>query len=193
MNNRFTGEILKGLERMYPQAVTALKFQTPFQLLVAVILSAQCTDERVNKVTETLFRQFPTAADFANLNPQQLEPWVKSCGLFRNKSKNIVAAAKKLVAEYDGRVPGTMAELLLLPGVGRKTANVMLSNVFNEPAIAVDTHVFRVANRLGLVANSTVLGTEKELCRVIPRDDWGRAHHWLIYHGRNTCKARKPL
>ncbi len=186
-------EILTALEKEYSRATTALNYQTPFQLLVAVILSAQCTDERVNKVTGKLFKEFPTASHFARLTPGQLEPWIQSCGLFRNKSKNIVEAAKKIVADFGGQVPGTMEELLILPGVGRKTANVILSNAFDQPAIAVDTHVFRVANRLGLACSNTVLGTERDLQQVIPRDKWGRAHHWLIYHGRNVCKARRPL
>lgn len=188
-----SGEILKLLEREYPDARTALNFETPFQLLVATILSAQCTDKRVNQVTSKLFAEFPTVHDIARLTPEELARWIQSCGLYRNKSRNIVAAARKIIAEFDGQVPQTREELMSLPGVGRKTANVILSNAFQKPALAVDTHVFRVANRLGLASSSTALGTEKELQQVIPREKWGQAHHWLINHGRKVCKARKPL
>ncbi|MBO8168992.1 MAG: endonuclease III [Thermoanaerobacteraceae bacterium] len=188
-----SGEILKLLEREYPDARTALNFETPFQLLVATILSAQCTDKRVNQVTSKLFAEFPTVHDIARLTPEELARWIQSCGLYRNKSRNIVAAARKIIAEFDGQVPQTREELMSLPGVGRKTANVILSNAFQKPALAVDTHVFRVANRLGLASSSTTLGTEKELQQVIPREKWGQAHHWLINHGRKVCKARKPL
>lgn len=188
-----SGEILKLLEREYPDARTALNFETPFQLLVATILSAQCTDKRVNQVTSKLFAEFPTVHDIARFTPEELARWIQSCGLYRNKSRNIVAAARKIIAEFDGQVPQTREELMSLPGVGRKTANVILSNAFQKPALAVDTHVFRVANRLGLASSSTTLGTEKELQQVIPREKWGQAHHWLINHGRKVCKARKPL
>jgi len=185
-------KILKQLEKRYT-AATALEYETPFQLLVATILSAQCTDKRVNQVTKELFNRFPTVNDIAGLSAEELEPWVQSCGLYRNKSKNIVATAGKILKEHHGQVPDNLEELIALPGVGRKTANVVISNAFGRPAIAVDTHVFRVANRLGMSNSTTPLGTEQDLRQVIPESQWSQAHHWLIYHGRQVCKARKPL
>jgi endonuclease III len=182
---------LARLARAYPDAKTALEYDNALQLLVAVMLSAQCTDARVNMVTQALFRAFPTARAFAAAQPGDLVPYIHSCGLYRTKAKNIVAAARLLV-ERGGRVPETMDELLELPGVGRKTANVILSIAFAQSAIAVDTHVFRVANRLGLVRAKTPAATEAGLMKIVPKADWSSAHHWLIHHGRQICHARKP-
>lgn len=184
--------ILEKLAATYPQARTALEFGSPFQLLVAVILSAQCTDKRVNQVTRELFKEYRTPADFAALDPAELEPKIRSCGLGPSKARNIVEASRLLLERHGGEVPGTMEELVALPGVGRKTANVMLANIFDTAAIAVDTHVFRVSHRLGLARSTTPEGTERELQAAIPRDLWAQAHHWLIWHGREICHARKP-
>ncbi|GAB4269904.1 endonuclease III [Thermincola ferriacetica] len=184
--------ILQALEKEYGDAGTALNYRNPFELLVATVLSAQCTDERVNKVTPALFAKFGTPEKMSKAPVKEVEELIKSCGLYHNKARNLVAASKKLVAEFKGQVPDTLQELMSLPGVGRKTANVVLSNAFARDAIAVDTHVFRVANRLGLADSSTPLKTEADLMRAIPRDKWSRAHHWLIHHGRKVCKARNP-
>lgn len=192
MNKDRIKKILNTLEQTYPEAATALRFDTPFQLLVATILSAQSTDKQVNKVTSNLFKKHSTPYDFAELTPKQLEKEIKSCGLYRNKAKNIIAASKAIVDKHDGKVPQSLEELVKLPGVGRKTANVVLSNAFDIPAFAVDTHVHRVANRLGLARAKTPLKTEKELMKNVPKPLWGKAHHWLIHHGRQKCKARNP-
>ena len=160
---------------------------------MAVILSAQCTDARVNLVTPALFRRYPDAAGIASLRPRDLEPLIKTCGLYKTKAKNIIAASRLLVARHGGRVPRTMEELLELPGVGRKTANVVLAVAFEQAAIAVDTHVFRVANRLGLTKSTNPVQSETQLMKVVPEAEWSDAHHWLIHHGREICHARKPL
>lgn len=186
------GLILKKLEEMYTDTSTALIFSNPFELLIATILSAQSTDEQVNKVTTKLFQIFPTAQDIAKVEPHELAIHIKSIGLYKNKSKNIVEACRMIISKHNGQVPETIEELVELPGVGRKTANVVLSNVFGKPAIAVDTHVFRVANRLGLAKARDVLKTELDLQKIIPREKWSQAHHWLIWHGRRVCKARNP-
>ena len=180
------------LRATYANARTALRYENDFQLLVAVILSAQCTDARVNLVTPALFRAHPDAAAMATLEPRELEPLIMTCGLYKTKAKNIVAASRLLVARHGGRVPQTMADLLELPGVGRKTANVVLAVAFDKAAIAVDTHVFRVANRLGLTKAKNPAQTEIQLMNVIPEAEWSDAHHWLIHHGREICHARKP-
>jgi len=185
-------KILDRLRECYPKVKTALRFSNPFELLIATILSAQTTDKQVNKVTEKLFKKYPDAHAFSKLSPEEVEREIKSIGLYRNKSKNIVAASKLLVEKYGGQVPSTREELMTLPGIGRKTANVVLSNAFGIPAIAVDTHVQRVANRLGLAQSNDPLKTEEQLMLVIPQEDWSDAHHWLIWHGRLICKARKP-
>ncbi len=184
--------ILAELERLYPDARPALHFDNAYQLLVAVILSAQCTDVKVNMVTPALFAAYPTAADMARATAEEIEPYIKTCGLYRNKSKNLAATARALVERHGGEVPADHALLTELPGVGRKTANVVMSCAFGADAIAVDTHVFRVTNRLGLADAPDVLKTEEQLMENIPRDAWSRAHHWLIYHGRRVCAARKP-
>lgn len=187
-----TGKILSLLKEMYPDARCALNYETPFQLLVATMLSAQSTDKTVNRVTEKLFRAYPAVQDFLQLQQSELEEKIKEIGLYRNKAKNILSMCRELVTRFAGEVPSTMEELLSLPGVGRKTANVVLSNAFNIPAIAVDTHVFRVSNRIGLASADNVLDTEKQLLESIPRELWSSAHHWLIWHGRQICDAKKP-
>ncbi|MDO5435102.1 MAG: endonuclease III [Clostridia bacterium] len=184
--------ILEILEQTYPEAKAELVFSDPYELLVATILSAQCTDKQVNKVTPEVFARYPDPAAMANASEDDLYPLVKSCG-FRNKAKNIIAACRIIAERHGGQVPDTMEELTELPGVGRKTANVVLYNAFGIPAFAVDTHVFRVANRLGLCTADTVEETEKQVTRVVPKEKWGRAHHWLIWHGRRICKAQHPL
>lgn len=185
-------QILARLKEVYKNVGTALRFKTPYELLVATILSAQSTDKQVNKVTKELFQKYPDAEAVSQLTPEELAEEIKSIGLYKNKSKNIVAASKILVEQYGGKVPADLGELVKLPGVGRKTANVVLSNAFGIPALAVDTHVFRVANRLKLTDSKDVLTSEKQLMALIPREDWSDAHHWLIWHGRLFCKARKP-
>ncbi|KLO22546.1 endonuclease III [Marinitoga sp. 1197] len=185
-------KILEILEKTYPNSTTALKYKNTFELLIAVILSAQTTDNQVNKVTPTLFSKFKTPEDFAKLKPEELEKYIKGVGLYKTKSKNIINTCKMLLEKYNGKIPETREELIKLPGVGRKTANVMLSVAFGKDAIAVDTHVFRVANRIGLANGKNVKKTEEDLMKNIPQELWGKAHHWLIYHGRNICKARKP-
>lgn len=190
--NPNTRLILAELERLYPDAKPALHFANPYQLLVAVILSAQCTDVKVNLVTPALFATYPDAAALAGAEPEQVEPYIRTCGLYHNKAKNLVLTARALVERYGGEVPADHDALESLPGVGRKTANVVMSCAFGEDAIAVDTHVFRVSNRLGLADAGDVLKTEQQLMENIPKDQWSRAHHWLIFHGRRVCTARKP-
>jgi endonuclease III len=184
--------ILNVLRELNPEPATELNYATPWQLLVAAVLSAQSTDKQVNKVTAALFRKFPGPAELAELEPEELAGEIKTLGLFRNKSKHLVAAAKVVVSEYNGQVPAIFEQLQKLPGVGRKTANVVLANAFGIPALAVDTHVFRVANRTGLAKAKSPEETEKQLTRAIPRELWASAHHWLILHGRYTCTARNP-
>ena len=181
------------LEEIYQGVKPALKFRNPFELLIAVILSAQCTDVRVNVVTERLFAKAPTPEAILALGLGTLEQEIKDCGLFRNKAKNIMAACQMLLQDYGGQVPEDFEALQKLPGVGRKTANVVMSVAFGYPAIAVDTHVFRVANRLKLAVGTTPLEVEKGLQKAIPQEKWSAAHHWLIWHGRKLCKARNPL
>ena len=180
------------LEAAYPAAVTALEYGNPFELLVAVILSAQCTDARVNLTTPFLFATYPDAAALAAAPLDDVERIVKSCGFFRMKAKNIVNAAKALVDRYGGEVPRERELLEALPGVGRKTASVVLSVAFEGPAFAVDTHVFRVAHRLGLTLGKTPRAVEDDVTALVPPAKWRHAHHWLILHGRATCKAPLP-
>ena len=184
--------ILAELERLYPDAKPALNFENPYQLLVAVILSAQCTDVKVNMVTPALFAAYPDARALAKAEPQDVEPYIKTCGIYRNKARNLVMTARALTELYGGEVPNDHEKLTELPGVGRKTANVVMSCAFGADAIAVDTHVFRVSNRLGLADANDVLKTEQQLMQNIPRDKWSLAHHWIIFHGRRVCAARKP-
>ena len=184
---------LEILEETYRGAKPELHFSNPFELLIAVILSAQCTDKRVNITTVRLFKKAATPAAIVALGISGLEEEIKDCGLFRNKAKNIMATCRTLVEEFGGEVPSDYDTLLKLPGVGRKTANVVTSVAFGRPAIAVDTHVFRIANRLKLAVGETPLAVEKGLMKAIPREKWSAAHHWLIYHGRRICKANRPL
>jgi endonuclease-3 len=185
-------EELTILEATYPTAVTALDYRTPFELLIAVILSAQCTDARVNLTTPHLFAKYPDAAALAAADPLDVEPIVKSCGFYRMKAKNIVNAARGLMSDHDGAVPSDRESLEALPGVGRKTANVVMSVAFEEAAFAVDTHVFRVAHRLGLTLGKTPRAVEEDVTKLVPREKWRHAHHWLILHGRAICKAPTP-
>ena len=192
LNETDRAQALKLLKEAHPDARPALHFSSPFELLVATMLSAQCTDKQVNKCTAVLFPLYNTAAAFAALDLNTLEPYIKSCGFYRTKGEHILAMSRILVEQYNGEVPQTLEELTKLPGVGRKTANVVLSNAFHIPAIAVDTHVFRVSNRIGLAEAKDVEHTEQQLMQNIPREDWGDAHHWLIYHGRQICAAQRP-
>jgi endonuclease-3 len=184
--------ILELLENHYSDAVTELHFKSPFELLIATILAAQCTDRQVNKVTPGLFQKYPSPEEMAALTPEELGQEIHSCGFYKTKSRNIINTCRILLAEYGGQVPEDMESLTRLPGVGRKTANVVMSNAFGKDAIAVDTHVFRVSNRIGLADAGNVLDTEKQLMENIPQEKWSNAHHWLIYHGRRVCRARKP-
>lgn len=191
-NSINSNTVLDILEETYPNAKCELNHESSFELLVSTILSAQATDKKVNEVTEKLFAKYNTPEDFAVLNQEELEIEIKEIGLYRNKAKNIIEMSKMLLERYQGMVPDTMEDLIKLPGVGRKTANVVLSNAFGLPAIAVDTHVFRVSNRIGLAASSNVEDTEKQLMENIPIERWSRAHHLLIWHGRRVCTARNP-
>lgn len=184
--------VLEKLLYTYPDAGPELDFTTPFELLIATILSAQCTDVRVNKVTAELFDELKAPEDYIALGQNELEKRIRTCGLSNSKSRNIINTCEILINEYTGMVPETIEELITLPGVGRKTANVVASNAFGVPAIAVDTHVFRVSNRIGLAHSKTVEKTEEDLMKNIPRHMWIKAHHLLIFHGRRICKARKP-
>ncbi len=186
-------EILKRLKKAYPDAKCALIHANPFQLLVATILSAQCTDERVNKTTPELFRKYPTPRDFAALKQEVLEVDIRSTGFYRNKAKSIIGAAQRIVKEYGGKVPQTMDELLTLPGVARKTANVVLGNAFGQAAgVVVDTHVHRISKRLDLTKQDTPEKIEQDLMKLIPQDRWINFSHEIIFHGRRCCIARKP-
>ncbi|NLB88343.1 MAG: endonuclease III [Syntrophomonadaceae bacterium] len=185
-------KVLDILKEDYPNPRTMLEYNTLFELLVAIVLSAQSTDEQVNKVTRKLFARYSTLEDFANIDLKELEELIKGVGIYRNKAKNIKALAETILEKYDGRIPDDLEELIKLPGVGRKTANVMLAVGFNKPGLGVDTHVQRVANRIGLVDTKNPTQTELALKKAIPHTRWGEAHHLLIFHGRNICKARKP-
>ena len=184
--------VLEELEELYPQAGAELNFTNPFETVVATVLAAQCTDKRVNMVTARLFPRYPDAKAMAQLTPEELEPMIQECGLYHNKARSIVELSRMLVEKYDGCVPDTMEELVALPGVGRKTANVVLANAFGQPAFAVDTHVFRVSNRIGLAHAANVQETERQLMAAVPRERWSHTHHLLIWHGRRCCAARKP-
>ena len=183
---------LAELEKLYYDAKPALKFTTPYELLVAVILSAQCTDERVNKVTEILFQNHNTPQSMLTLTQPQLEKYIFSCGFYRMKAEHILSASKDILEKFNGEVPNTVEALMSLAGVGKKTANVVYSVAFGGDAIAVDTHVFRVSNRLGLAKGNTPLEVEAGLNKAIPKSDWSKAHHWLIYHGRRVCHSQRP-
>jgi endonuclease-3 len=186
------GRITRRLEQAYPDAACALRFTTPLELLVATILAAQCTDERVNQVTESLFRRYRTAADYAGADPATFEDEIRSTGFFRAKTRAVLGMARALVDRHGGEVPRTLDDLTALPGVGRKTANVVLGNAFGIPGIAVDTHVFRVSQRLGLAKSDDPDQVEAQLAEVIPRAGWTRFCHLLQAHGRRVCVARAP-
>jgi endonuclease-3 len=186
------GPINDILRSLYPEASTALVHSNPLQLLIATILSAQCTDARVNMVTPPLFKRFKTARDFAESNNEELQQLVKSTGFFRNKANNIRASCKAIIERFGGEVPSTLAELVTLPGVGRKTANVVLGDVFNTPGITVDTHVGRVSRRLGLTRHTDPVKVELALMNLLPEQEWTAFSHRLILHGRAVCHARNP-
>lgn len=185
--------ILAKLEETYKDTKTALNYNSPFELLVAVILSAQCTDERVNVITARLFPRLNTPEKMGALTQEQMEEEIRDCGLYHAKAKNILGACHMLVERFNSTIPSDIKTLMELPGVGQKTANVVVSIIYNVPAIAVDTHVFRVSHRLGMAKGADPLATEKELQKAIPMEKWSDAHHWFIWHGRKICKARKPL
>jgi endonuclease-3 len=185
--------IVRGLARLYPDARCSLDFAGPLQLLVATILSAQCTDTRVNKITPALFARFPDAFAFATANPTELESLIATTGFFRNKARNIIACCSQLVERHGGEVPGTMEELVALAGVGRKTANVVLGNAFGVPGIPVDTHVGRLSQRMGLTRHTDPEQIEQDLVALVPKRQWTGFGHRMIYHGRQVCHSRKPL
>lgn len=187
-----TKEILEKLKIEQPNAGCELNFSTPFELLVAVILSAQCTDKRVNMATEKLFKVYNTAEQFASLSLEELAPYIFSCGFYNNKGKNIIAMAKELVEKYNGEVPRDFDKLVKLAGVGRKTASVVMTVAFDEPAMPVDTHVFRVSRRLGLSKGNTPEKVEQDLCKAFDREDWNSLHHTMIFHGRYVCHSQRP-
>ena len=185
--------IIDILKNAYPKSRTALKFETPLQILVATILSAQCTDEKVNQITPALFRKYPTASDFAHADPKTLEEEIRPTGFFRNKTKSIINASKKIVTEFGGEVPDSMESLITLPGVARKTANIVLSSAYNKAeGIAVDTHVKRLSQRLGLTEKKDPEKIERDLMALVPKKDWLDFNYMLVNHGRKVCQARKP-
>ena len=188
-----SAKIQRILKKTYPEVKTQLRHANPFQLLVATILSAQCTDKQVNSVTTDLFNHLTTPRDFASVSNEALEELIRPTGYFRNKAKNIKNCSKSLLEKYDGQVPQTLDELVKLPGVGRKTANVVLGSAFNIPGIVVDTHVARISKRLGLTKNNNPVKIEYDLMEIIPRENWNVFSLQLIYFGRAICKARKPL
>ena len=185
-------EIVKILKDTYPDACCSLDFKDPFQLLVATILSAQCTDERVNMVTKDLFKKYRKAEDFAKASQEEMEEDIKSTGFYRNKAKNIIGAASVIVSEFKGEVPKTMEELLTLPGVGRKTANLVLGDCYGIPGVVVDTHVKRISKKLGLTENEDPEKIEFDLREVLPEKYWTDWNHLVVFHGRAICKAKKP-
>jgi endonuclease-3 len=187
------GMIMAELDKLYTDADCTLEFGSPLQLLISTQLAAQCTDERVNIVTKTLYQKYKTASDFADADITELEEHIRPTGFFRNKAKNIINCCRKLITDYDGEVPHTMEELLKLPGVGRKTANLVLGDVFNVPGIVVDTHTGRLARRLGLTGATDPTKVEFALMKIIPEDRWTMLGHQLVLHGRAVCGSRKPV
>ena len=185
-------EISKILFKAYPEATCSLDYKEPLQLLIATILAAQCTDERVNIVTKDLFKKYTSVYDYANANPEELEQDIKSTGFYRNKTKNIIGCCKKLIKDFGGKVPNNMEDLLSLPGVGRKTANVVLGNIYSIPGVIVDTHCKRLSNRMGLTDKEDPGKIEFDLMKVISKEDWTAFSNSLVYHGRAICDARKP-
>lgn len=192
MDAQRAAQVMEALHQLYPEAKPELHFANPYETLIATILSAQCTDKRVNMVTARLFPQYPDAFAMGKLEPEELEPLIKECGLYHNKAKNIVAASRALVEQYDGVVPSTRKELMALPGVGQKTAGVVLLAAFGDAQIPVDTHVFRVSRRIGLADANTPEKVEEQLRNLLDRDIWSLGHHLIIWHGRRCCHARKP-
>ena len=193
MNKKDFIEVIEKLKKYYPDAKCSLNFDTPFELLIAVILSAQCTDERVNKTTPSIFKKYNTPEDFAKMDINLLESLIHSCGFYKNKAKNIKETSKILVEKYNSKVPKTMEELTLLPGVGRKTANVVMLEAFNNPqGVAVDTHCKRIANRIGISDESDPKKIEQDILKLAPLEYYKDLNHLLIYHGRSTCDSRKP-
>jgi endonuclease-3 len=193
LNQSTIKKVLQLLNENYADTKTALNYQTPFQLLISTMLAAQSTDKQVNIVTKHLFAQYPDVRSFLSMTVSALEDKIKTVGLYKLKAKNILATCRMLIDKYDGEIPHTREELMALPGVGRKTANVVLSIATDFDAIAVDTHVFRVSNRIGLAKAGDVRKTEEDLMKNIPQRDWSNAHQWLIWHGRKICRARNPL
>ena len=185
-------EIIKAVDELYINPKCELVFSSNYELLVAVILSAQCTDKRVNQVTSVLFKEYNTPEKMITLSQEQLEEKIRSCGFFHNKAKHILDCSKDLIDKYNGEIPANKKELMALAGVGEKTANVVLATAFNVPAIAVDTHVFRVSNRLGLAKSKDVFKTQKQLEKVLPKDKWIKFHYALVLHGRYVCKSQRP-
>lgn len=191
--NKNVLELIDKVDKLYENPKCELEFSSTYELLVAVILSAQCTDKRVNTVTRELFKEFNTPSKMITLSQAELEEKIKACGFFHNKARHILEASKDIIEKFNGNVPSNKNDLKSLAGVGEKTANVVLSMAFNVPAIAVDTHVFRVSNRLGLASANNVIHTQKQLEKNIPREKWTKFHYALVLHGRYVCKARKPL
>ena len=193
MNTNKAIQIIEKLKNYYPDATCSLDFETPFQMLVAVVLSAQCTDERVNKTTPSIFSKYPTVYDFDNMDLSTLEELIHPCGFYKNKAKNLKAAARTIIEKYNGEVPKTMEELLQIPGVGRKSANVIMLEAFHNPqGIAVDTHAKRISNRIGFSEESDPLKIEQDLLKVIPKEYYYDVNHLLVWHGRKVCTARNP-
>lgn len=193
MNQNKAIEIIKILKNFYPDATCSLDFSTPFQMLVAVVLSAQCTDERVNKTTPELFAKYPTVYDFDKIDLHTLEEIIHPCGFYKNKAKNLKAAARYIIENYNGEVPQNMEDLIKIPGVGRKSANVIMLEAFNNPqGIAVDTHAKRISNKIGFSKESDPLKIEKDLIKLIPKEYFYDVNHLLVWHGRKTCSSRKP-
>lgn len=192
MTTKDSLEILNLLQKMHPNAGCELHFRNSFELLVAVILSAQCTDKRVNIITDKMFKSLNKPEDFANLSLEQLKPYIFSCGFYNNKGKNIIEMSKELLEKYNGEVPRDFDKLTTLPGVGRKTASVIMAVAFNEPAMPVDTHVNRVSIRLGLSEGKNVVQVEEDLKKLLPTEHWNDFHHYMIFHGRYICKSQNP-
>lgn len=185
-------EISSILFKVYPEATCSLDYKEPLQLLIATMLAAQCTDERVNIVTKDLFRKYTSVHDYANANPEELEQDIRSTGFYRNKAKNIIGCCQKLIRDFKGKVPDNMEDLLSLPGVGRKTANVVLGNIYGVPGVIVDTHCKRLSNRMGLTDKEDPEKIESDLMEVLPREEWTAFSNSLVYHGRAICNAKKP-
>ena len=186
-------KIIESLKNTYPDATCSLDFKTPFELGIAVMLSAQCTDERVNKITPLLFAKYKNPEDYINTSLEEIEEIIKPCGFYKNKAKNVLGYAKMIVEEYNGKMPETMEELVKLPGIGRKSANVIMLEAFNNPkGIAVDTHAKRIANRIGISREKEPLKIEQDLIKIVPKKYFKDVNHLLVWHGRNICNARKP-